>query len=376
MSVDFHSKPFSDGTKLKLAVFRGYIRHWVSVFMTESQKLSHVESVAIYDLFSGPGTDASGNPGSPMIIIDEIKQYCVSNEKVKGNKHIRMYFNDSDGANIETLKIELSKAACAKGCCESVATAKRFADVFEDYYPLMRDGKSANLVIMDQFGISDVTKDVVRRLSECNLTDILFFIPSTHIARFQNHSAFVNKIDLGGHNRDYYTIHRDVCGYFRRMIGDRQYYIAPFSIKDGGQIHGILFGSGSLYGLEKFLTVCWDIDSKTGEANYAVDRDPSWSGQQCLFEEMNVFKKIDLFERDLKEFIERENPDNLRMYEFVLTNGFSLKKAREILKRMESGNAFRVEPLSNTGKHRLGNFYLGYKETARKIRFVKATVSL
>jgi len=371
MSIDIHSKTFTEGTQLKLDVFRRYIREWVSVFMTDSPKLIHLAQINIFDFFSGPGVDGSGNPGSPLIIIDEIKKYCKSRGVLKSNKKIQMYFNDFNKEKIKTLRIEVPKVSCNQNCCKVEVTSKPFDVIFEEYLPLMRNGKSANLVIMDQFGISDVTPEVIQRLADCASTDVLFFIPSSHIHRFQKHPAFANKIDLGAHNLDHFTIHRHVCDYFREKISDRKYYLAPFSIKDGRKIHGIIFGSGKLYGLEKFLNVCWAIDSTTGEANYPVDKDPAWSGEEFLFEEMNTIRKIDLFKYDLKAFIEKEEPDNLQMYQFILTKGFTPKKAAESLTQLQHDNWLKVDSLIGGEKARKGTFYLNHTEKTARIRFMK-----
>ena len=372
MRRNFHDKAFDEGTQLKLDIFRRYIREWLPVFITESSYLRRIASVNIFDFFSGPGYDAEGNPGTPVIIVEEIKKYCEEKKTIKSNIPIYLYFNDLDTSKVQSLKKELESISCKKGCCEIVLLNDSFEQCFEKSFSFMSDFKSANLVIMDQCGISDVTPEIVRRLSDCARTDILFFMPSAFIHRFKNHPAFTDKINLSGQNVEYNTIHRVVCEYYREMLGNREYYLAPFSIKSGRRIHGIIFGSGHLYGLEKFLKVCWAIDSTTGEANYNIDRDPSWSGQQYIFPEMNVIKRVDLFERELKEFIETKCPNNLDVYRFVLTNGFSPSRAREVLKKMEKKKWLTVETLIDEGKRKRGSFYLNHNEINARIQFIKS----
>lgn len=371
MTTDFHDKSFREGTKLKLDVFRRYIREYVSVFMTDSPNLNHLESVNIFDFFSGPGCDVEGNAGTPFIIIDEIRNYCKSRGLLKSNKLIKMYFNDLDVEKIETLQKGLPKVTCPKDCCQCRVSSKPFNKFFDECLPLMRDSRSANLVIMDQFGISDVTPDVVRKLADCTYTDVLFFIPSSHIHRFQKHPAFSSKIDLNGKDADYLTIHRVVCDYYREKLNRKKYFLAPFSIKDGKNIHGIIFGSSGLYGLEKFLNVCWSIDPTTGEANYSVDRDPAWDGDMFLFPEMNEFKKINSFECELQDFIDKTSPDNLELYQFVLTKGFTPPKASESLRKFQDANWLKVEPLIEGKRLRKGTFYLNHLEKVARIRFKK-----
>ena len=70
---DINSKAFDEGTLLKLNIFRECFREWLPVFLYGKG----IERICIYDLF---GYDTEGNPGSPMILLDEVRgnnrQYC------------------------------------------------------------------------------------------------------------------------------------------------------------------------------------------------------------------------------------------------------------------------------------------------------------
>lgn len=285
-----------------------------------------------------------------------------------------MFFNDISAEKIDQLQKEVPQVACERGCCATHYSSKPFITILDEHLPSMRAQNSANLVIMDQFGIKDVTPDIVQNLAICSMTDILFFIPSDHVIRFKDLPAFADRIDLGGRNSDYYTIHRGICGYYQEKLGDIKYHLAPFSIKDGRKIHAIIFGSRDLYGLEKFLNVCWALDSTTGEANYSVDGDPAWDGGSSLFPDMDIPNKITLFENDLRDFIRAKSPNNLDMYEFVLTKGLSVKKANECLRKFQENNWLEVESLTSGTKIRKGTFYLNHSEKQARILFKKKQV--
>jgi len=52
----FHDKVFDDSTQLKLAIFQGYIRKWLPVFLTQyGGGRKNFQQVNIYDFFAGPG---------------------------------------------------------------------------------------------------------------------------------------------------------------------------------------------------------------------------------------------------------------------------------------------------------------------------------
>ena len=70
MKQKFYEKTFDHATQVKLDVFRQYLKEWLPVFTSKG------EEVSIYDFFAGPGKDAAGNPGSSLIIVEELKRFC------------------------------------------------------------------------------------------------------------------------------------------------------------------------------------------------------------------------------------------------------------------------------------------------------------
>lgn len=372
---DFFDKNFDDATVVKLSIFRQYIREWLPVFMTRRKIGSKVNSIHIYAFFAGPGGDSDGNPGSPLIIVDELKRYCAANEDLKSDVDVRMIFNDINEQFIEKLKPAVKEIACEKSCCKAEFSSLPFAEALSRHLITMHSSNSAHLVIMDQFGIKEVTPDVVQELAGCKNTDILFFLSTGFIHRFIETPEIGGKFNFSAtdlKNREYNVIHRFLCDYYKKSIGDESYFLAPFSIKKGSNIYGVVFGTRHLLGLEKFLKVCWALDSKTGEANYNIDDDSIWNGQLSLFEERNAFKKINLFGRELLEYISSKNPNNVELNKFCLSKGFPPNKAREILIALQERGELIVWDIENNRQARRGAFYLGWdncKTGVEKARF-------
>ncbi len=376
MTNDFYKNQFDDATQVKLEIFRRYLREWLPVFMNRREGgWQEVTKVNIYDFFAGRGRDAVGNPGAPLIIVDEMKNYCISNANLKTDRAVRMVFNDIEESHIDDLEKFVAEIACDQLCCQIEYSAFPFNDVLPQHLVTMSDPSSRNLVIMDQFGIKEVTPEVMRKLAQCSFTDILFFISTSFINRFIETPEIGSKFDFSAtemKKQEYKIIHRYICDYYRDKLGDGLYYLAPFSIKKGGNIYGVVFGTGHLLGLEKFLKVCWALDNVTGEANYNIDGDFSWSGQRSLFDEMNKIRKIDLFEKDLQDYIVAKEPNNINMNEFCLIRGFSPAKAREVLTSMQSNGKITVWDLQEKKAARKGAFYLGWdncKSGVAKVRF-------
>ena len=105
MKKPFHDHPFDLATKIKLEIFRRYIREWLPVMLTSpTDGRKPFTRANILDFFSGPGRDLLGVPGSPLIVQEEIKAYCRTRGDRKGNIVVRMVFNDIDGENIARLQ--------------------------------------------------------------------------------------------------------------------------------------------------------------------------------------------------------------------------------------------------------------------------------
>ncbi len=367
----FHNTEFDAATQLKLALFRGYIREWLPVFLTKN-----FQKVNLYDLFAGPGYDAYGNPGSPVIIVEEMNQFFQTYPDLKDSANVRMVFNDYKQLKIVKLKQAVEQLARSPSCCSIEYSRQPFQKALQQYLPEIASKNSANLIIMDQFGFKEVTPEVIRQLAECSTTDILFFIPSSFIKRFIETPEVGGKFDMDSEqvkSRDYNTIHRFVCEYFRQKLGSQEYCLAPFSIKKGSNIYGVIFGSQSLFGLDKFLKVCWALDPVTGEANYNIDGDFAWA-QKGLFPGMNTISKEDKFQHDLKVFVHDRSPTNHDVYKFTLTQGFRPQRATGLLRKMRQNGQLVVTDLDSKRSSTQGGYYIAWDEYNKQLPRIRFSV--
>lgn len=352
--VKFHEKEFDDVTQIKLALFRLYIREWLSVFMT----YRHTDQFWIFDYFSGPGKDSQGNPGSPLIIWEEIQNYQKTRVKQwNQNMYPHLLFNDINSGYIDLLKKEFEEKE------DNIQIHFRnmpFDEIFLQTTEILQDPQIPCLAIMDQFGIKAVDQDVLQTFWNSPKTDMLFFITSSILKRFrkeeciQKHLPIKEDVDKIAPKH----IHRAVTDFFRSLVPpNTNYYLAPFSLKKGANVYGIIFGTGNLYGLEKFLNCAWKIDAQTGEANINIDNDME-KGQLGLFKEFNQPKKVNYFQDELWKFLAVER-SNTYLYEFTLTKGFLPKHIREILRNLQDRDKIEVRS-SSESQIRKGAFYIGH----------------
>ncbi len=356
MTKDFHAEPFDKETKLKLEIFRGYIREWLPVFLSRRM----YKKISLYDFFAGPGRDVNGENGSPLIIIEEIEAYFSTPSTPKAQDvEINLYFND----DVKSKYLDLKKAVEEKSALKYFKVEvdnKDFSAAFKEKFHTINAADTANLVILDQCGLKHITRDVFTKLMDCRATDILFFISSSTIKRFAGEDCIdqylpgiskeqIDKLDAG-------HIHRFVCNeYYRKLVPKgKEYYLAPFSIKKDSNVYGLIFGTNSLYGLEKFLRVCWNIDPNTGEANYNIDREAFWD-EKTLFKELDTVKKKEEFQRNLKAKLQRKSMTNRDIYKYCVENGFLPKHVNEMLTALRKNGKLIITPEDSRG------FYIGWE---------------
>ena len=94
--------------------------------------------------------------------------------------------------------------------------------------------------------------------------------------------------------------------FFKNLVppGDA-YHLGQFAIKKGPNIYGLVFGSGHVRGIDKFLEVAWRKDALNGEADYDINRENIAPTEMLLpLEELKPTKQL-VFERDLAGRLER-----------------------------------------------------------------------
>ena len=334
MSVsDFHKKPFDEGTLTKLEIFQLYTREWLPVFLSrESDKL---HSVHLYDFFAGPGTDANGTLGSPLRTLQVLREYSTRGLAGWGKIGINAHFFDASAKKIAILNETLLSGDWAvPGVKVDIAQAM-FAEAFAAHEVTFAAGDAAKLLLIDQFGVANVTPEVFSKLVAFPLTDFLFFISSATLQRFREHPAIKQKIAPAA---DFNQVHHAVLDYYRQLIPkERRYYLAPFSIKKGSNIYGIIFGSAHPLGIDKFLGVAWRKDRLNGEANFDINRDAIDPAEGLLpLGDIEQPLKLNSFEAHLEKLLrQRQLHHETEVMEVCFTHGVTRQHATPVLKRLK-----------------------------------------
>lgn len=333
MSKDLYSKPFDEGTKFKLTILENYLEEWLPVFTRSNSPFT--KNINIFDYFSGEGQDSIGNEGSSLIILRILKKFKPNSSELK----INLYLNEFNKNKFELLKKSIEKVNLTN--IKINLSNLDFEIAFNNFYPKMNN--SANFLFLDQCGVKFITKEIFSKIINLSVTDFLFFISSSYFNRFINEGSFnkflnITKDDIN--KSSYSNIHRDIFNYYKKLIPDnKNYFIAPFSIKKKANIYGLIFGTNHPLGIFKFLDVCWKKDKLTGEANFDIDTDKIDLNKPSLFPEDNKPKKFKHFENEIvSKILNKELTNEKELILFGLESGFLPKHIKPTIKKLIEQN--------------------------------------
>lgn len=330
MARNINNNPFTEETLLKLDIFRNSFREWLPVFIHQL----FWKKLYVYDFFAGSGYDSEGNPGSPIILLDEAKgkdQMNCNSLKDK-SKEIVFVFNEHEPQKKRQDKYELLKSntksyliKCSKEhhCNECTLNLHHgnfdFSKEFKsnkNIKAILDNHNYAKFIIMDQYGFTQVDADIFSILINSPHTDFIFFISSSFLSRFRE--LIITKKFLGEKKLDFdenepKKCHQVIVKYFESLIPtDKEYYLNHFTIKKGSNYYGLIFGTAHTLGMEKFQKVCWQEDSKAGESNCNTQND---FGDDTLFGnlEPNKIQQVkDILKKDILSGKIKSNIDGLK----------------------------------------------------------------
>ncbi len=341
MSQDFFEKPFDQETLVKLKLYEDYLMKWIPVFVATNK--SFVNTINIFDFFSGAGCDSEGILGSPLLALKSLMEY--SSYIKEKDLSINLFLNDYNVDYCERLLKNIEEFNYDNEQINVQVYNQHFENAYDMLRPKMDD--SANLIFLDQFGIKYVSKNLFQQLTKIPFTDILFFISSATFKRFSKDENISEVIEIDPErveNTLSTHIHKLVTEQYASFIPeDVSYGIAPFSIKKGSNVYGLIFGSGHPLGMEKFLEVCWEKDELTGEANFDIEGEGINKDAPFLFQEMNVPSKIEVFQNELKgKILRREVKNDVEIYLYMINNGFLGQHVRPVIQELKQEGRIKI----------------------------------
>src|ERR1051325_478202 len=337
---DFHDKPYDAGTLAKLQIFELYTQEWIPVFLSRPEP--KFEEVHIFDFFCGPGRDSAGVYGSPLRIIDQLRRYHRKGMAGWNKVRIVVHLFDEKSKKVDQLLAVVDSGDWTIPGVSFDLRPLTFKAALVAHQTLLSHPRTAKLLIIDQYGVDEVSDEVFQRLIELPTTDFIFFLSSSTLHRFRDHPAIKQKIER---LEDSYDVHRAAVSYYRKLIppGD-EVFLGHFSIRKRSNIYGLIFGSRHPLGIHKFLQVTWANDKIAGEANFDIERENIRPGEGLL--ELDVMRpnKVKEFEGELETKLQsgrmKSEADVIR---FCIEAGMTSQHAAPVLRKLKTAGRIEID---------------------------------
>lgn len=340
MSIkNLHDKPFDESTIAKLEIFEDYAQAWIPTFVMQG-----VSNICIFDFFAGTGYDKNGVAGSPIRILQKIKEQVIPifQKKVK----VKLFLNEFDQN-----KFQLLKQACSDfldendnvgRAVEIVYSNEDFEELFPKLLPEIKNFPS--LVYLDQNGIRFLSEKYLLELEKIRQTDFLYFASSSYLWRLGETKEFKTHLDIDMSEvkkEPYKFVHRSVINQLKKKLPtETELKLYPFSLKKAANIYGIIFGASHPRAVDKFLSIAWKRNEINGEANFDIE-DDEVKPQGEFFRKPN---KIEVFQKNVREkILTKQITNNFDLYNYALEEGHLGKHAAEVLQNMKKQNEIIFE---------------------------------
>jgi three-Cys-motif partner protein len=280
-------------TAAKHRVLRAYLDGWIAVMGQQALRVATPEAprLLLVDGFAGPGRYATGEPGSPLIMLEALVRHSAF-ERLAG-VHFILLFIEHDQRRVAHLEGEIQKLEPLS----SNVTVKIQHGEFETTFGSLLDevtdsGKQLvpTFAFIDPFGYSTSPMSLSGRLLDFPRCEVLSFLPLSFVHRFVGRDGQENAmnslfgcedwkaaIPMKGHERTQYLLE-----LFERQLGRNTgvQHVRSFQLQtQDGEDYRLVFGLGHLKGLEIAKDAMWKVDPVSGTSYKATTE----SGQEVLF---------------------------------------------------------------------------------------------
>ncbi len=348
-------------SEVKIRLLKLYLERYLNV-LTQSKYFGDIN---LYDLFCGEGIYEGEGKGSPIVILETIKEIFYAN-KSSGNSTDKFHclFNDIEKWKVEKLQNEISK----RNLHYSEIGKLRFSQ--KDYKTLVPEvaqeiaglKKQKAFIFIDPYGYKEIKATDIKTLLQSNKSEVLLFLPTQFMFRFETKGtpeclidfiAELMPIEKWPVSETGIDFIENLTDAFREYLG-KDYFVDSFIItRDKNQFFCLFFFTSHIYGFDRMLDAKWKIDEEDG-------RGWDYNIENSLFSSVQKTANTEKFEKKLIEFLKEERT-NGELYEFRVHNAHLANHANEILIKFQKGG--KLISLKQDGTPaRNSSFYLSYKD--------------
>jgi three-Cys-motif partner protein len=370
-------------SQAKVEFYSTYLNRYLRILYLSK----YIKRINIYDVFCGVGVYEGGGKGSPIAAFNAIKSMFTDGKISKNNTQITLVFNDSELHKIEQVKNYIDNAN--QNFCEvryyNYDIKQMFNEIQQEISRTANDTR--NLIFIDPYGYKDIKKETLYNLMENRKTEIILFLPISHMHRFTQKAIqdeatvqyeplrkFVNSFFHANHEmiKKQLPVMKYIQYISEALKYDNKFYTTSYYIERDAVNHfALFFMSSHIFGFEKILEVKWQLDEEAGRG-FKIP-----SQQMGLFDAMFAEEAKNKNAEKLEEILLQtlsESKTNRQIYEITLKNEFLPKHATEIFEKWQSRNQkFKVYDIKTGDEARKKSFYISwnnYKEDKDKVKFI------
>ncbi len=246
-------------------MLRNYLNAWLPILgMTQDR-------IVFIDGFAGPGEYTGGEPGSPIIALQALKEHVA---RVKFSAEVKFIFVELEPDRAQYLErlVETEKADLP-GNCDALVVQGRFdatmTTLLDNLESKMKTLAPCFLMV-DPFGVSDTPMSIIQRVLRHPKSEVYISFMYEAINRFKNTPEFAPHLDalFGGpdwrqgveiadpeRKKDFfYSLYRNQL----KQAGAK--YVLHFELYQGGRlVYAIFFGTKHLLGCDRMKQAIWKV---------------------------------------------------------------------------------------------------------------------
>jgi len=367
-------------TQAKLDLYKGYLEHYLRV-------LCHSEfckQINLFDIYCGVGIYDDGKMGSPLLAIDCIRK--IRKEMTNNAKFITpisLLVNDNDTQKLENVKNIAKFQDIDNFNIEYYnKDANEMLDIVAtniSKYPM----NNRNLIFIDPYGYSDISKEKIINLIKNNCTEIILFLPVMQMYRFTEtaflhsekpHYENLRKFILSFFNNPADLNNDSIFEYIQSIkktlsIND-MYYTCSYYIERGkGSYYALFFICSNIYGLEKMLETKWALDAEQGKGFKQNENLMQLSMFDDEIKTFNVLQSISTLENIIYQEISQNNMlTNVELYVLTLKNEFLPKHAKVALDNLIKKK--KIRKINNSKGYGINNDNYKQKNIVSKFEVI------
>lgn len=337
-------------SRAKVELFQKYLGTYLNIL----ERATGIDHLKFFDLCAGEGVYADGGKGSPVAIMEAIKDHYFSN----GKKCIAIdvYLNDPGESDVEPGRMKIERVEDAISTIYRPSTVKvhygasGYTEILEDVKEQVSKLKANErcIVFIDPWGYKDIKPDDLIELLQNGRTEVLLFLPTADMHRFADRSLsdedfpggrplrhFLQAL-YGSSSPDSSTslaFTDSLLKRFRVLPGIK--FADKFTLeRDKGRYFCLYFFTSHPLGLRKMLEAKWAMDEHYGRG-FSIP-DP----QLGLFD--GYQHSSDYPELLKAELIQRGGLMNAQLRDYGLSQGYLPKHTNALLDQWKKEGILEV----------------------------------